>query len=401
MSLSCLYPTPMEPGAGLFVQRRVQHLADLTELQVVAPVPIVQYGNAAGKRIRISPDGGTPVRWDGGVAVSHPRWFYPPLGGTANALWLFSQLLYPMVRLRKQFAFDVLDTHFGHPAGITGSLLSWTLGVPFTMTLRGNEPKHSRSLLGRYGMSWAVQRASRVFTVSERLRQFAIGLGADPRRVKTIPNGIDTAVFFPREKAACRVKHSFALDQALIVSAGALVERKGHHRIIRALRHLSDRGIRTHLAITGGPGPEGQYEKNIRQLVSDLGMEDSVHFLGAVTPEEMAEVMSAADLLCLASTNEGWPNVVHEALGCGTPVVATDVGAVPEILSDSRYGFVVPVDDGAALEKALEEALRTDWDRPAISAWGQARSWQQVAAEVFCEMVQVAAEAEKRRVTRS
>jgi glycosyltransferase involved in cell wall biosynthesis len=102
--------------------------------------------------------------------------------------------------------------------------------------------------------------------------------------------------------------------------------------------------------------------------------------------------MSAADVFCLASTNEGWPNVVHEALACGAPVVATDVGAVPEMLAGGRYGCVVPVNDPAALEKALAEALQRDWDRAAIAAWGGARSWRQVASEVWEEMKIIAAD---------
>jgi glycosyltransferase involved in cell wall biosynthesis len=368
------------------------------DLEVVAPFAVVHYGNAMGKRIRIGKADCPQVRRDDRITVSHPRWLYPPLGGSANSFWLFLQLLYPMFRIRKNFPFEVLDTHFGHPAGVTGSLLSWALGVPFTMTLRGNEPKHSRSLLGRYCMRWALQRASRVFAVSERLRQFAIDMGADVRRVKTIPNGIDTAIFFLRDKTACRTKYGFALNQPLIVSAGALVERKGHHRIIRVLKRISERRTGVHLVIAGGPGPEGQYERTIRQLVLDLGLEESVHFLGAVTPEAIAEVMSAADVLCLASTNEGWPNVVHEALACGTPAIATDVGAVPEMLPGDRYGLVVPVNDEAALEKAVETALGRDWNREAISAWGRARSWQQVAGEVLHEMQAVVAEERLRKV---
>jgi glycosyltransferase involved in cell wall biosynthesis len=96
--------------------------------------------------------------------------------------------------------------------------------------------------------------------------------------------------------------------------------------------------------------------------------------------------MSASDVFCLASTNEGWPNVVHEALACGAPVVATDVGAVPEMLPDERYGVIVPVNDRTALERGLARALAGRWDRQAIAAWGQARSWGHVAGEVLEQM---------------
>jgi glycosyltransferase involved in cell wall biosynthesis len=240
-----------------------------------------------------------------------------------------------------------------------------------------------------------MRRASRIFAVSERLREFAITLGADPDKVKTIPNGIDTAIFFPRDRHACRIAHGFALDRLLIVSAGALVERKGHHRIISVLQVLITAGLEADLVIAGGPGPEGDYEKTLRQLVSSLALERSVRFLGPVTSETMAEVMSAADLFCLASSNEGWPNVVHEALACGTPVVATDVGAVPEMLAGGRNGLVVPLDDSAALRNAIEFALQKEWDRSAISGWGQARSWEHVAVDVLEQMRDIVAEEEE------
>jgi glycosyltransferase involved in cell wall biosynthesis len=387
LSLSCLFPTSLDPNQGLFVERRLQHLAEMAEVKVISPFAVVHYGNTNGRKIRLA---GLPCRQQENLSVLHPRWFYPPLGGISTGFWLFLQLLPVVARLRAEFPFEIIDTHFGHPEGIAGALLSRALRVPFTMTLRGNEPKHSRSRLGRFWIAWALRRASKVFVLSERLRQFAIGLGADPARVTIVPNGIDAAVFFPRDRAACRLKHGFAADRPLLLSAGALVERKGHHRILRALAAMApDR--RPQLAIVGGPGPEGSYAEQLVRLAATLDLGKWVRFLGPVSPTAMAELMSAADVFCLASTNEGWPNVIHEALACGTPVVATDVGAVPEMLAGGRYGCVAPVNNPAALEKALAEALERDWDRTAIAAWGCARSWRQVAAEVWEEMKIIAA----------
>jgi glycosyltransferase involved in cell wall biosynthesis len=383
LSLCCLYPNPLNPGQGLFVQRRLQYLAEMAQVRLIAPFAVVQYGDAK-KKIRLGERQCPPGRLDGNLPVLHPRWFYPPLSGSMSAFWLFAAVLPVAARLWREFPFQVIDTHFGHPEGVAGALLSSALGVPFTMTLRGNEPKHSRSRMERYWMSWALRHASRVFTVSGRLREFAIGLGAEPDRVRVIPNGVDARVFFARDRAACRALHGFAADEPLVLSAGALVERKGHHRIMQALAEMRPES-RPRLVVAGGSGPEGAFEGRLRGLASSLGLDHWVRFTGPVPEETLAELMSAADVFCLASSNEGWPNVVHEALACGAPVVATDVGAIPDMLPD-QYGLIAPVGDQAALQRCLSEALARTWDRRAIAAWGQARGWNQVAAEVLDQM---------------
>jgi teichuronic acid biosynthesis glycosyltransferase TuaC len=128
-----------------------------------------------------------------------------------------------------------------------------------------------------------------------------------------------------------------------------------------------------------------------------LGLADHVHFVGGVPPEVLAEYMSAADVFCLASSREGWPNVVHEALGCGTPVVASDVGGVPDLIPSQDYGTIVPIGNQEELETALRNALLHEWNRPAIAAWAQSRSWQQVASEVICQARQGIAEYQEMR----
>jgi glycosyltransferase involved in cell wall biosynthesis len=371
------------------VQRRLKHLAEFVDLKVVAPVAVLQYGKPKGKRLRLGRRG-AEIREDGEVPVLRPHWFYPPLAGSAVPVWLFLQVAGTLRRIRQDCPFEVIDTHFGSPDGIAGALLSAVLGVPFTMTLRGSEPKHSTTFLGRATMAWALKRASRVFTVSDRLRQFAIGLGADAARVKTIPNGVDGTVFYERDRAACRRKHGLPVESPILLSAGALVERKGHHRVIHALSAIRRHRPDVQLIVAGGPGPEGALEEKLRELVTQFGMENAVRFTGAVNAETLADLMSAADVLCLASTNEGWPNVIHEALACGTPAVATDVGAVPDMLAGGN-GIVVPVNDPEALSQALCEALQRKWDRAAIAVRGGSRTWRQVALEAAGEIRLIAA----------
>lgn len=390
LSLSTEFPNPSEPGKGLFVRSRLEAIASRASLLVVAPVASVDYANPqhdllAALRIPRERD-------DGHMQILHPRWLYPPYGGWANAFFLFARLLPAVARIRARRPFDVIDAHFAHPEGTAAVLLGRVLGVSVLVTIRGSELRYRRQRSKRFWMSWALRRADRVIAVSDGLRELAIDLGVDPKRVTTVPNGIDGGVFFRRDRLAARLGYGIAPGEHIILSAGDLAELKGHHRVIAAVKNLNDRGVRARLLIAGGAGRSGRHADTLRRQVTACGLDDQVSFLGEVTQTALAELMSAADVFCLASSTEGWPNVVNEALACGTPVVATDVGAVRQMVASERYGFVVPVHDCDALVDALHAALIGQWDHEAISARGRTRSWQQVADDVLEQMRQAVAE---------
>jgi len=381
LTLSTTFPNPTEPGLGIFVRSRMEHVANHAMVRVIAPVGVLDYSRASGKFLRWR----VPRRRsDGRLSIWHPPWLYPPWGGVWNSLCLFLWTLPLVWRLSREAAIDVIDAHFGYPDGITAALLGFVLRKPFTVTLRGNETLHARYRCRRAAMRWALRRAARVITVSKALRDFAVALGVDPCRAVTVPNGVNTTLFHPYPRSPV------GNVPPEILSAGYLIERKGHHHVIRAIAGLRARGVDCRLSIAGGAGREGRFETQLRALVRELRLEDTVAFLGPLPPASLARRMSEAAVFCLASAREGWPNVVHEALACGTPVVATDTGAVRDLIPTEDYGFVVPVGDPKVLEEALERALCKKWDREAIARWGQSRSWEQVAAETLALLRQAA-----------
>lgn len=390
LSYTTVYPRREDPRFGIFVRARLQHLAGLADVRVVSPVAAVYYG-MAGKRLQGLKGITGPVR-DERLLVDYPRWIYPPGMGWAHGWWLrrFSEAT--VERVRQEFRFDVIDAHFGHPEASAACGLARRFGVPFTVTLRGNETAHGKDKRKRQRMAEALRSAARVITVSEPLRAFAIELGVAPERAVTIPNGIDAAVFHPRDRSEDRVRLGMSDGELHILSAGYLIERKGHHRIVETLPGLRARGLKVRLWIAGEKGAEGNFEGEIRRRVAECRVEGSVTFTGAVPAAELACYMSACDVFCLATSREGWPNVVNEALACGAPVVATDVGGVPAMIPDVRFGYVIPPGDKAALEGALAGALTREWDREAISAQGLKRSWGEVAREVFEQLSAAAME---------
>jgi glycosyltransferase involved in cell wall biosynthesis len=381
LSFTTVYPRPDEPRFGVFVRARLQALAELADVTVVSPAPIVDYGNPKRRFTDLST---VPLsRLDGAIRVLHPRWLYPPLPGWSHPWWLARFSARPIAQLRRGFPFDVIDAHFGHPDAGAAHRLARSFGVPFTVTLRGNETFHYQDPAKRRRMAEALCAAARVIAVSDPLRDFAISLGVEPARAVTIPNGIDSSVFYPGDRAAERARLGLGDVELHILSAGYLIERKGHHRIVEALPKLIASGLKVRLWIVGDPGSEGDFAAEIHRRVNQYGVQSNVNFIPAVAPSELACYMSACDLFCLATSREGWPNVVNEALACGAPVVATNVGGVPAMITSPEFGDVVQPGDPAALAAALEGALRQSWDRDAISRQGLSRSWAQVAREVF------------------
>jgi teichuronic acid biosynthesis glycosyltransferase TuaC len=387
LSFTTVFPNPAAPHAGSFVASRLERLGELENVRVVAPVTLWDY-----RRLRGATEPIPACRRQGALEVFHPRWAYAPAGGAMNGFLLFLQSLPCVWRIGRR-NFDVIDAHFGHPEAFAAALLAIVCRRPFVVTLRGSEAIHARYPLRRFFMGWALRRAARVIAVSERLRQLAVALGVDPLRTTKIPNGVDTSIFHPRDRLALRARLGFSRETRVVLTAGNLVWEKGHHRAIEALGALLRRGIRAELLIAGSPGREGgaRYAEELRAAAALPELAGRVHFLGRVPPPALAEYMCAADVFCLASQREGWPNVVHESLACGTPAVCTDVGAVPDLIPGDLYGYVVPRDDQAALEAALARALDVEWDRAAIAARAGARTWDRVASEVLTEIESVAA----------
>jgi teichuronic acid biosynthesis glycosyltransferase TuaC len=392
LSLTTLYPSPEDPGAGLFIRARLQQLGKLADICALVPVALFRYHRSETSRHRISRQFRSSWR-DGTVDVIQRPWWYLPGTGPFTAICLFLWLLVPAAMLRRRFPWDLIDAHFGHPEGIAAALLAKVFRCAFTVTLRGNEVEHGRSRARRLALQWCFGNAARVITVSESLRAFAISLGANPRRVVTIPNGVDASIFHPRERIACREKNGLDPHRRVILSAGHLIELKGHHYVIRALRTLIEEGIDAELLIAGGAGNRASFAAAIHQQIEDSGVGLRVRMLGNVEPLLLAELMSAADVFCMASSREGWPNVVHEAMSCGSPVVATRVGAIPEMICSEQFGLVLPPEDIDTLAEVLKRALlKTDWDRDAIAQWARRRSWEQVALEVAAQLRAAVAE---------
>ena len=374
--LSSLFPSAAQPAAGIFIRERMFRVARQRELVVVAPQPWFP-GQSLLRRRRphFRPDAAVHETVDG-VDVFRPRFFSVP--GIAKRFdgALMALGAAPTVRrLVRERRIDVLDVHFGYPDGAAGRLLARWFDLPFVLTLRGKEARQAGSAL-RNVLMRAVRAADRIVTVSSALRALAVQLGADPARVQVIGNGVDARRFQPLPRGDARRALGLAEDAQVLISVGTLVERKGFHRVIALLPRLALRHPNLIFLIVGGAGPEGDDSVRLRAQVASLGLQQRVRFVGPLAPDALREALSAADVFVLASRYEGWANVLLEAMACGLPVVATDVGGNAEVVCDRSLGRIVRLGDASALDGALEEALDADWDHATIRAYAESHAWE-------------------------
>jgi teichuronic acid biosynthesis glycosyltransferase TuaC len=380
---SSLFPSAARPGAGLFVRERMFRVARHRPLVVVSPQPWFP-GQSLIRWLRPGYRPQAPaLETQQGIRVYHPRFLSVPgllrqFDGWSMALASFWLLR----RLKRQGA-RLIDAHFTYPDGEAATRLGRWLDLPVTITLRGTEVPHSKNPVLRPHLARTLKAAARVFSVSDSLRRLAIELGVPAEKTEVVGNGVDVERFHPVDRAAARSRYGIPENAQVLVSVGALVERKGMHRVIDCLPALIQKHANLHYLIVGGGSPEGDSRAELTAQVARLGLAGRVHFLGPLPPDELKWPLSASDVFVLSTRNEGWANVFLEAMACGLPVVATDVGGNAEVVCRDELGSIVPFGDEAALQQALGAALDQDWDRGAILDYARANQWDTRVAQLL------------------
>lgn len=375
---SSLFPSQVQPGAGLFVRERMFRVGKHLPISVVAPTPWFPLQSLL-RRIKPHFRPGAPIyELQSGVDVWYPRFFsIPSLLKKFDGLMMALGALPLMRRLKHEGRLDIIDAHFAYPDGYAASLLSRWLEVPFTITLRGTETRlFHDARLGRK-LVQAIKQAAQVFSVSESLRKLAVLHGATPEKIEVVGNGIDIVRFRALDQATCRSAMGISPNARVLVSVGGLVPRKGFHRVIEALPELRIDFPNLVFLIVGGASAEGNTRAELEQQVKQLMLDSCVKFIGALPSDELPAILSAADIFVLATSNEGWANVFLEAMACGLPVVTTDVGGNQEVVCEANLGIVVPFGDKEALAKAIKDSFQRSWDRRYIRNYAENNSWDE------------------------
>jgi len=233
-----------------------------------------------------------------------------------------------------------------------------------------------------------LQEADLVIGVSKDLVQKVNAFG---NNVKYIPNGVDIEKFHPLSKDKVRKELTLPYKTKIILSVGRLERPKRFDLLIKAINILVKHDKDFLLIIIG----KGENRFKLERLVKELKLKEHVKFAGAKPNQELIYWYNAADIVCLASDSEGCPNVLLESLACGTPVVASAVGGVPEIIHSDDYGILVKYQKPEEFAKAIKRALTKNWDKNKLIKYAQKNTWDKVAGQVLTEFERIISNRQK------
>ncbi|MFE2492874.1 glycogen synthase [Streptomyces scopuliridis] len=372
------YPPDVYGGAGVHVEFLARELRSLTELEVhcwgggddAEPAPgVVRHLAAAG------------------------------LDGANDALRTFSVDLAMAAALEGR---ELVHSHTWY-ANLAGHVAKLLYGIPHVMTAHSLEPLRpwkAEQLGGGYALSsWAertaVEGADAVIAVSRGMRDDILACypSLDPDRVRVVHNGIDTRLYRPDRGTAVLDRFGIDPDRPFVLFVGRITRQKGVPHLLRAARAL-DPGAQ--LVLCAGAPDTPEIGAEFRELVEELGRtRDGVHWIPEMLPRpEVIQLLTHAAVFACPSVYEPLGIVNLEAMACGTAVVASAVGGIPEVVDDGGTGLLVPYDERhpEAFESGLTEALNRVLDDPEsaarMGAAGRRRAvrefgWDQVARRTY------------------
>lgn len=382
-----LYPNAAMPTHGVFVENRLRAYLKKyrADIKVIAPVPWFPFTHDRfGRYARWAGAPEKELRHD--IEVYHPRYVIPPKIGMEHAPSALANCFKKAAReiINNGWDFDFIDAHYFYPDGVAAAHVADDLNKPFVITARGTDVNLIPTYAGpRAKIVDAAMRADAIITVSDGLKDQLVCLGAPTRKITTLRNGVDLDTFSLMDRD--QIRSNMQLQGPVIASVGHLIDRKGHNIVIDALKDIPS----ATLLIAGDGEKRAALEKQARAA----GVDERVRFLGAAPHENLAAIYNAADILALASAREGWPNVLLEAMACGTPCVTTFAGG-GEFVHGLSAGRIVEERTPQAFASAIKGILNNPRDRTSTRRYAENYNWDETIdgmAAIFTGLAKKAA----------
>lgn len=357
--LSSLFPSPGSINNGIFIKEQLKEIKKLCSvIGVVSPKPWLS-------KIKDNPK---EEEW-GDIKIYRPRYFMiPKLTIYLNGFFYFISVYLFLRRMKRLVNIDIIHVHFAYPAGFAGVLLGKMFKKHVILTVRGTDincfPQNS---LLRIVIRYTLKNVNGIIAVSYALKKKVSNMGIEVNKIAVIPNGVNLNLFKPILKRVARMELGIDNNCKIILFVGNFEKVKGLEYLVRAFKEICYSNVinNTKLVLIG----TGPLYDLIKKMIDDYGIKDRVILKNYIPHEEVPLWMNASDVFCLTSLNEGRPNVLYEAIACGIPVVATNVGGVAEIIISDELGALIPPKSAKDTKDALTRVLNKDWSSQSIRAY--------------------------------
>lgn len=377
--ISHLIPNDVEQNKRTFVFDQVITLSKFKKFKVIAPIvwfPLSRFTKQWGKLRYVK----RKQSYDY-FEVYHPRYLAIPsrISAVFAAVLYFGSVFVEALHIRREFEFDVIHTHFAYPDGIASLFLGKIFKKPVILTVHGsdiNEFPKKKAL--RRLIVYTLNHVNHVIAVSESLKQNVIKLGIDERKITVIPNGYNSTLFKLIDKKNCRTQLDIPQDKKILLFIGNLIDVKGVNYLIEAMNEIIEHEKRILLIIVG----DGSGKDKFKLLTQKYDLGDYIKFAGPQKHTEIPIWLNACDLFVLPSINEGFGVVLIEAAACGKPVVASNVGGIPEA-SNPIARKLVPAKNSHALAISILEMLNSNFDPIEIVAMNEKFKFDVIANDII------------------
>jgi glycosyltransferase involved in cell wall biosynthesis len=274
---------------------------------------------------------------------------------------------------------NIIYAPWAYPDGLAVTVIGRLLKIPVVIKVQGSDINELTHITGvRPQIAWALKQAAAVIAVSQDLATKSIVLGAREADTQVIYNGVDQTRFKPMDQASCRSQLALDRQAKIVLYVGNLLSSKGCLDLIESFAVLKQQ-VPDALLIYVGKGDA--CATHIAARIESLGLKEAVKLVGTQPLDTIAIWMNAADVVALPSYNEGVPNVLLEAMACGKPIMATNVGGIPEVIP-AFAGILVAPRDVKAIAQALLKVLTTIWDKDKILQHVAPFTWERNVAEL-------------------
>ena len=374
-----LFPNRWEPNRATFNYQQIIELSCLCNLTVIAPISwLVKVGRFKKQR------GFSSYALQGGeINAYYPTYFYTPkfMRCIYGIFYFISIFFRASLEILKNRPNVILGT-WAYPDGFAAIIIGKLFSIPVVIKVHGTDI-HSVSKGCRQRItSWTLRKANKIISVSQNLSVLMQEkFSAKQEKIVVIRNGVDIDKFHPMDKATALLKLGLDNnDVKNIVFIGNLKPEKNPLILLKAYSQLAPnvrKKIKLHFI---GDGP---IRTELEVLINQENLGDHVVLYGSVTHTNIPIWLNAADVLVLPSLNEGMPNVVLEALACNTPVVASNVGGIPEVIDDGVTGFLFESKNINQLSKCLSDALHHNWDKEKFKDRSKNNTWRNTAEHLM------------------